>query len=162
MDRPLAVVAERPRLGGRGAEAVLVLDREIGAVDRRKAGGAGVDEDGLTSEVPAVPRVVRGGGATERGGEVGEADDQGLEPLRGGCDLADGDEPRGGLDQGLDPDLAGERFDEWRLLETIETARGGTAQELVAALADTVCAFQEPSPPVDDITIVAIRRLPAA
>ncbi len=57
---------------------------------------------------------------------------------------------------------AGERFDEWRLLETVEAARGGTAQELVAALADTVCAFQEPSPPVDDITIVAIRRLPAA
>ena len=55
-----------------------------------------------------------------------------------------------------------ERFDEWRLLETIETARAGTAQELVTALADTVCAFQEPSPPVDDITIVAIRRLPAA
>ncbi len=47
------------------------------------------------------------------------------------------------------------------MLETIEAARGGTAQELVTALADTVCAFQEPSPPVDDITIVAIRRLPA-
>ena len=57
---------------------------------------------------------------------------------------------------------AGERFDEWRLLETVEAARGGTAQELVTALADTVCAFQEPSPPVDDITVVAIRRLPAA
>ena len=56
----------------------------------------------------------------------------------------------------------GERFDEWRMLETIEAARGGSAQELVSALADTVCAFQEPSPPVDDITIVAIRRLPAA
>jgi len=55
----------------------------------------------------------------------------------------------------------GERFDEWRMLETIEAARGGSAQELVTALADTVCAFQEPSPPVDDITIVAIRRLPA-
>jgi serine phosphatase RsbU (regulator of sigma subunit) len=57
---------------------------------------------------------------------------------------------------------AGERFDEWRLLETVEASRGGTAQELVTALADTVCAFQEPSPPVDDITIVAIRRLPVA
>jgi len=57
---------------------------------------------------------------------------------------------------------AGERFDEWRLLETVEVARGGSAQQLVAALADTVCGFQEPSPPVDDITIVAIRRLPAA
>ena len=50
------------------------------------------------------------------------------------------------------------RFDEWRLLETVEAARGRTAQELVTALADTVCAFQEPSPPVDDITVVAIRR----
>jgi phosphoserine phosphatase RsbU/P len=57
---------------------------------------------------------------------------------------------------------SGERFDEWRLLETIEAARGGTAQELITALADTVCAFQEPSAPADDITIVAIRRLPAA
>ena len=39
---------------------------------------------------------------------------------------------------------------------------GGNRAGLITALADTVCAFQEPSPPVDDITIVAIRRLPAA
>jgi serine phosphatase RsbU (regulator of sigma subunit) len=57
---------------------------------------------------------------------------------------------------------SGERFDEWRLLETLENTRGGTAQEVVRALADNVCAFQEPAPPADDITIVAIRRLPAA
>lgn len=57
---------------------------------------------------------------------------------------------------------SGERFDEWRLLESLETSRGGTAREVIAALADTVCAFQEPAAPADDITIVAIRRLPAA
>jgi sigma-B regulation protein RsbU (phosphoserine phosphatase) len=57
---------------------------------------------------------------------------------------------------------AGERFDEWRLLEALEASRGGTAREVIAALADTVCAFQEPAAPADDITIVAIRRLPAA
>ena len=58
--------------------------------------------------------------------------------------------------------LSGERFDEWRLLEALEASRGGTAQAVISALADTVCAFQEPAPPADDITIVAIRRLPAA
>jgi sigma-B regulation protein RsbU (phosphoserine phosphatase) len=57
---------------------------------------------------------------------------------------------------------AGERFDEWRLLEALEASRGGTAQTVIGTLADTVCAFQEPSAPADDITIVAIRRLPAA
>jgi len=57
---------------------------------------------------------------------------------------------------------AGERFDEWRLLEALEASRGRSAQEVITALADTVCQFQEPSAPADDITIVAIRRLPAA
>jgi phosphoserine phosphatase RsbU/P len=57
---------------------------------------------------------------------------------------------------------SGERFDEWRLLDALEASRGGTAQEVIATISDSVCAFQEPSPPADDITIVAIRRLPAA
>jgi serine phosphatase RsbU (regulator of sigma subunit) len=56
----------------------------------------------------------------------------------------------------------GERFDEWRLLDTIEAVREAPAQEIVTAIADTVCAFQEPADPADDITIVAIRRLPGA
>jgi sigma-B regulation protein RsbU (phosphoserine phosphatase) len=57
---------------------------------------------------------------------------------------------------------SGERFDEWRLLAALESSRGGTAQEVIATISDSVCAFQEPAPPADDITIVAIRRLPAA
>ena len=48
-----------------------------------------------------------------------------------------------------------------RMLRT-ETSRGKTAQEVIANLSDAVCAFQEPAPPADDITIVAIRRLPVA
>jgi sigma-B regulation protein RsbU (phosphoserine phosphatase) len=56
---------------------------------------------------------------------------------------------------------SGERFDEWRMLESLEASRGGTAEQVIAQLSDTVCAFQEPSAPADDITIVAIRRLPA-
>ena len=56
---------------------------------------------------------------------------------------------------------SGERFDEWRLIETVQGVRDGTAQEVVAAVSETVCAFQEPAEPADDITIVAIRRLPA-
>jgi sigma-B regulation protein RsbU (phosphoserine phosphatase) len=80
-----------------------------------------------------------------------------------GADLAPGDLAllyTDGVTEARSP--SGERFDEWRLLETIEAARGSTAQEVVDSIAETVCAFQEPSAPVDDITIVAIRRLPAA
>ena len=32
--------------------------------------------------------------------------------------------------------LSGERFDEWRLLEALETSRGKTAQEVIANLSD--------------------------
>jgi sigma-B regulation protein RsbU (phosphoserine phosphatase) len=63
-----------------------------------------------------------------------------------------------GVTDARSPD--GERFEEWRLLETVESVRGQLAGEVVAAVADRVCAFQAPSPPADDITIVAIRRLP--
>jgi serine phosphatase RsbU (regulator of sigma subunit) len=55
---------------------------------------------------------------------------------------------------------AGERFDEWRLLETIEAARNGTAGSLVSAIAGAVNAFQGRDDVADDITIVAVRRLP--
>ena len=51
-----------------------------------------------------------------------------------------------------------ERFGEPRLLETIEAARGGSAQELVARASATRSAFRATSRPVDDITIVAIGR----
>ncbi len=56
----------------------------------------------------------------------------------------------------------GERFDEWRLLEAVDSVRGGTAQEVVDAVSSAVTAFQGPVEPADDVTIVAIRRLPGA
>jgi len=55
----------------------------------------------------------------------------------------------------------GERFDEWRLYEAIEQARGGTAGEVVSAICGAVGRFQAGHEPADDITIVAVRRLPA-
>ena len=56
----------------------------------------------------------------------------------------------------------GERFDEWRLFEAVEGVRGGTAREVIDAVAGAVDRFQGPVEPADDITIVAIRRLPVA
>ena len=56
----------------------------------------------------------------------------------------------------------GERFDERRLYEAVDGARGGTAREVVDAVAGAVDRFQGPVEPADDITIVAIRRLPVA
>ncbi|MFP5342905.1 MAG: PP2C family protein-serine/threonine phosphatase [Candidatus Limnocylindria bacterium] len=53
---------------------------------------------------------------------------------------------------------AGERFEEARLFAAIESARGGSAQDLVDAVAGAVAAFAGVSEPADDITIVAIRR----
>lgn len=54
----------------------------------------------------------------------------------------------------------GERFEEGRLFAAIETARNGSAQDVVAAIAGAVGAFAARAEPADDITIVAIRRLP--
>ena len=54
----------------------------------------------------------------------------------------------------------GERFDDWRLFEAVEGVRGGTAREVVDAVAGAVDRFQGLVEPADDITIVAIRRLP--
>ena len=56
----------------------------------------------------------------------------------------------------------GERFDEWRLFEAVEGARGQTASEVVSAIARDVNAFQGRDDVADDITIVAVRRLPDA
>ncbi len=53
----------------------------------------------------------------------------------------------------------GSRFDDARLLSTIEEARGGTAQDVVDAISAAVDAFQGPVEPADDITIVAVGRL---
>ena len=54
----------------------------------------------------------------------------------------------------------GERFEEERLLAAVETARGGTAQEVVDSVAHAMDRFQGPAEPADDVTIVAIRRAP--
>jgi phosphoserine phosphatase RsbU/P len=58
-------------------------------------------------------------------------------------------------------DAAGERFEEQRLFAAVESARGGTAQDVVDAVAGAVDRFQGPTEPADDVTIVAIRRVPA-
>jgi serine phosphatase RsbU (regulator of sigma subunit) len=57
---------------------------------------------------------------------------------------------------------AGERFDEWRLFEAVEATRGQPASEVVGAIARAVNAFQGREDVADDITVVAVRRLPEA
>lgn len=55
---------------------------------------------------------------------------------------------------------AGERFEEEGLFAAAESARGGTAQDFVDAVAGAVERFQGATAPADDVTIVAIRRAP--
>ena len=57
---------------------------------------------------------------------------------------------------------SGERFGDERLRATVESARGRTALELVAAVRDAVAAFQETAEPADDVTLVAVRRRPGS
>jgi sigma-B regulation protein RsbU (phosphoserine phosphatase) len=57
---------------------------------------------------------------------------------------------------------SGERFGDDRLLAVVEQARGGTARDLVDAVVDEIAAFQAEMPAADDVTIVALRRLPKA
>jgi sigma-B regulation protein RsbU (phosphoserine phosphatase) len=61
-----------------------------------------------------------------------------------------------GVTDALSPD--GARFGDARLLATIEAARGGTANEVVAAIRDAVEAFRGPADPADDVTVVAVGR----
>lgn len=56
---------------------------------------------------------------------------------------------------------AGERFEEDRLFAAIESARHGSARDVVASIAGAVGTFAGLTEPADDITIDAIRRLPA-
>src|SRR4029079_17018062 len=53
---------------------------------------------------------------------------------------------------------AGDAFGEPRLLTTMETARRGSAHDIVAALRDAVADFRGSVPPADDVTLVAIER----
>ena len=54
----------------------------------------------------------------------------------------------------------GERFGDARLVAAVETVRGGTAPDVVAAIAAACSRFQGGMAPADDVAIVAIRRDP--
>ena len=53
---------------------------------------------------------------------------------------------------------SGERFGDARILAILDQARTGTAHDLVAAVKDSVQAFQESAEPADDLTLVAVAR----
>ncbi len=53
---------------------------------------------------------------------------------------------------------SGERFDDARLLEAVERARGGTAHDVVREICEAVSRLSMAGEPADDITIVAIGR----
>jgi serine phosphatase RsbU (regulator of sigma subunit) len=55
----------------------------------------------------------------------------------------------------------GERFGDDRLLEVVGAARGGTAADVVDAISGAYRDFQGETPAADDVTIVALRRLPS-
>ncbi len=63
-----------------------------------------------------------------------------------------------GVTDARSPD--GERFDERRLFATVEAVRDRPAAEVVAAIDAAIDAFQDGAEVADDVTIVAIRRLP--
>jgi hypothetical protein len=54
--------------------------------------------------------------------------------------------------------LDGERFEDARLFEAIDAARGGTAGDIVDSIRGAVERFQAGMAPADDITIVAVGR----
>ena len=54
--------------------------------------------------------------------------------------------------------VTGERFEDDRLFEAIETARGGSARDVVDSIRDAVDEFQAGTLPADDVTVVAIGR----
>jgi serine phosphatase RsbU (regulator of sigma subunit) len=78
-----------------------------------------------------------------------------------GADLGPGDSAvlyTDGVTDARSP--TGDRFDEWRLFEAVDRARGGTAGDIVGSIATAVNAFQGREDVADDITIVAVRRQP--
>ncbi|MEO5884345.1 MAG: PP2C family protein-serine/threonine phosphatase, partial [Candidatus Limnocylindrales bacterium] len=56
---------------------------------------------------------------------------------------------------------SGERFEEWRLFEAVESVRPGSARDVVNAVSGAVGRFQGSVEAADDITIVAVGRQPA-
>jgi phosphoserine phosphatase RsbU/P len=57
---------------------------------------------------------------------------------------------------------SGERFGDDRLVAAVEDARRGSAQDVVDAVVTATRDFQGEMPAADDVTIVAVRREPAA
>ena len=55
---------------------------------------------------------------------------------------------------------SGLRFGDDRLIEALESARGGTANDAVEAVCDAYHRFQADQPNADDVAIVALRRAP--
>ena len=55
---------------------------------------------------------------------------------------------------------SGLRFGDHRLIEALETARGGSAADAVEAVCDAYHRFQADQPNADDVAIVALRRAP--
>jgi sigma-B regulation protein RsbU (phosphoserine phosphatase) len=55
---------------------------------------------------------------------------------------------------------SGLRFGDDRLIEALESARGGTASDAVEAICDAYHRFQADQPNADDVAIVALRRAP--
>jgi phosphoserine phosphatase RsbU/P len=55
---------------------------------------------------------------------------------------------------------SGERLGDDRLLAAVEEARGGSARDVVAAVADAIRNVQGDQPAEDDVTMVALRRFP--
>ena len=55
---------------------------------------------------------------------------------------------------------SGERFGDERLLAAVEAARGGTAAEVVDGVCGAYHDFQAEQPNADDVTLLAIRRVP--
>ncbi len=54
----------------------------------------------------------------------------------------------------------GERFGDARLIAAVETARGGTATEVIASIVEACGRFQDGMAAADDMAMVAIRREP--
>ena len=54
----------------------------------------------------------------------------------------------------------GERFGEARLVEAIRSAPSPAAEDVVGAVCDAYHRFQGEMPAADDVTMVAVRRLP--